>query len=65
MENAKTISKDYMSAYATANKAENFAEHFAYYVVEAEAFRNKSKTDQKLLEKYLFFKQNIFQEKEY
>lgn len=55
----------YISVYATGNKAEDFAEHFAYYVTRGEEFRQKAKNDQKLSEKYEFFKKHIFNGEEY
>ncbi|MBI2617543.1 hypothetical protein HYW55_05380 [Candidatus Gottesmanbacteria bacterium] len=60
-----TLSQGYISLYATANKAENFAEHFTYYVVLANEFREKALKDAKLLEKYTFLKEKIFAGKEY
>lgn len=57
--------KGYISSYATANKAENFAEHFAYYIVNPNAFRAQMAGDDLLIKKYNFFKDKLFQGKEY
>jgi len=54
----------FISVYATANDQENFAEHFAYYILYPEEFREKAKTNSKLKEKYDFFKR-LFGGKEY
>lgn len=55
----------YVTSYATTNKAENFAEHFAFYVVEGEKFREKATTDALLHDKYEFLKNYIFEGREY
>lgn len=52
--------KGYISSYATANKAENFAEHFAYYVFHASQFKAKMAGDDLLTKKYDFFDKKIF-----
>lgn len=57
--------RGYISNYASANKAENFAEHFAYYVLSAKEFREKAASDTILLQKYNFFKNRLFAGKEY
>ncbi len=55
----------YVTSYATTNSHENFAEHFAYYVVEGGKFRERAKNDLLLGEKYDFLKNNIFEGQEY
>lgn len=52
--------KGYISSYATANKAENFAEHFAYYVSKAGEFKLKAIGDDLLAKKYDFFNTKLF-----
>lgn len=48
--------KGYISSYATANKAENFAEHFAYYVIDPGTFQKQISGDELLTRKYNFFR---------
>lgn len=48
--------KGYISSYATANKAENFAEHFAYYVIDPGTFQKQMSGDELLVRKYNFFR---------
>lgn len=48
--------KGYISNYATANKAENFAEHFAYYVIDSSTFQRQMSGDELLIKKYNFFR---------
>lgn len=55
----------YISSYASTNRSENFAEHFAYYVMEGNLFRAKMQEDSLLADKYSFFKEKIFGGKEY
>lgn len=59
------LPQGYMSIYSTANRAENFAEHLAFYVLSASEFRQKASTDAKILEKYKFLKEKVFAGKEY
>ncbi len=54
----------YMDVYSTANDAENFAQHFAFYILQGEEFRNRAKSDSLLKEKYEFFK-DLFNGSEY
>ncbi len=55
----------YVDVYSTANDAENFAEHLAYYVLYPDEFKEKMKNDSLLAEKYLFLRDFIFDGKEY
>ena len=55
----------YVSDYSTTNDAENFAEHFSYYVVNGKGFRNRATTDPLLKAKYDFLKNHIFEGREY
>lgn len=52
--------RGYISSYATANKAENFAEHFANYVFRAGNFKTKMAGDALLTKKYDFFEKKLF-----
>lgn len=65
MPNEPEAPEGYISRYATANKAENFAEHFAYYVTAGDVFRSVMVNNPALTEKYNFFKNNIFGGREY
>lgn len=62
---SKFISEGYLTHYSLENDDENFAEHFVYYVIYPEEFREKMKNDPLLAEKYKFFKEFIFSGKEY
>ncbi len=35
----------FMDVYSTANSAENFAQHFTFYILQGEKFRNKARKD--------------------
>lgn len=63
--NAESSYPGYISVYSSGNKAENFAEHFAYYVSRGSFFRAKMNNDSVLTEKYNFFKDKIFRGQEY
>lgn len=55
----------YISEYSTKNHAENFADHFAFYVFDGSGFRDRAETDGLLKAKYDFLKEHIFFGKEY
>ncbi len=55
----------YMDVYSTANDAENFAQHFMYYILHGVEFREKAASDPLLQRKYNFFKDKLFESKEY
>ena len=55
----------YMDIYSTANPAENFAQHFMYYILHGAEFRKKAQNDELLQKKYDFFKNNLFNDLEY
>lgn len=55
----------YLSVYSTANDAENFAEHFAFYVLFSDEFRQKMQNDSLLIQKYVFLLEQIFNGKTY
>lgn len=55
----------YLNVYSTANDAENFSEHFAAYIFKAQEFRSRAASDALLKKKYDFFKNNLFNGREY
>jgi hypothetical protein len=55
----------YIDVYSTANSAENFAQHFTAYVLEAAEFRTRAKDDALLRKKYAFFREHLFEGREY
>lgn len=55
----------FVSVYATANDNENFAEHFAHYVMDAEDFRKRAQADAEIARKYAFMRDRIFSGREY
>ena len=55
----------YMDVYSTANAAENFAQHFMYYILYGPEFRKKAQGDELLHKKYDFFKKDLFNHLEY
>jgi hypothetical protein len=55
----------YLDVYSTANDAENFAQHFTFYILHAEEFRARSHNDSLLRAKYDFFKDQLFDGREY
>ncbi len=59
------LPEGYLDLYSTANDAENFAQHFAAYVLEGEKFRKLAENDTLLRTKYDFFKEKLFEDKEY
>jgi hypothetical protein len=63
--NATKVPAGFINIYSSANDQENFAEHFAYYILYPDIFREKMKGDPLLKEKYEFFKKWIFDGKEY
>ena len=55
----------FLIPYATVSFAENFAVHFAYYMIFPDAFRQKATSDPGIEEKYEFLKSEIFRGIEY
>lgn len=55
----------YLTVYSTANDAENFAEHFAHYILYPEEFRQKAENDALIARKYNFLRDFIFAGKEF
>ena len=54
----------YISSYSI-NGGENFAEHYAYYVIHPDMFRDEMKNDPLLTKKYEFLRDLIFDGKEF
>ncbi len=62
----KTASNpDFVSGYAMTDPFEDFAETYIYYVLHNKDFKSKTQTSDKLLEKYQFMKNKIFDGKEF
>ncbi len=55
----------YITSYSTNNDLENFAEHYAYYVVYPDMFRDEMKNDPLLAKKYEILRDFIFNDKEF
>ncbi len=55
----------YITSYSTNNDLENFADHYAYYVVYPDLFRDEMKNDPLLAKKYEFLRDFIFIDKEF
>lgn len=64
-ENTQSILKGYITLYSIENNDEDFAEHFASYVLYPDEFREKMKNDPLLEKKYKFFRDYIFSGIEY
>ncbi len=56
---------DFVSWYSMTNKYEDFAESFTYYVLHNDDFYTKAKKSDFLMDKYNFFKNNIFKNWEF
>ena len=56
---------DFVSWYSMTNKYEDFAESFTYYVLHNNDFYSKAKNSDILMNKYNFFKNNIFKNWEF
>ena len=61
----QTIPKGHLTHYSLINSRENFAEHFAFYVIYPDEFRDKMNNDPLLKSKYEFFRDYIFNGIEY
>jgi len=55
----------YITGYSSINDLENFADHYAYYVVYPDVFRDEMKNDPLLVKKYEFLRDFVFNGKEY
>ncbi len=56
---------DFVSGYALSDPFEDFAECYVYYVLHNKEFKSKTQTSAKLLQKYNFFKEKVFDGKEF
>ena len=59
-QNNQRIPNGYVSFYSLTNAEENFAEHFAHYVVNGEDFRKIAESDVLIEKKYNFLKNYVF-----
>ncbi len=55
----------YITSYSSYNDLENFADHYAYYVVYPNVFQDEMKNDPLLVKKYEFLRDFIFNGKEF
>ncbi len=55
----------HISRYSSQNDLENFADHFAYYVIYPDKFRDRIKNDPLLVDEYEFLRDQIFDGKEF
>ena len=55
----------YITRYSTYSDLENFADHFAYYVIYPDVFRDRMKNDPLLVDEYEFLRDFVFNGKEY
>jgi len=55
----------YITSYSSNSDLQNFAEHYAYYVVYPDVFRDEMKNDPLLVKKYEFLRDFIFSGKEF
>jgi len=56
---------DFVSGYAMSNPFEDFAEHYLFYRIHGEKFRKLAKKSENLDRKYHFFREYVFNEKEF
>jgi len=63
--NSDEIPPGHISIYSVVDDEENFAEHFTFYVLYPDEFRKRMQNDPELYEKYFFFRDFIFNGKEY
>jgi len=55
----------HISRYSSQNDLENFADHFAYYVIYPDKFQDRIKNDPLLVDEYEFLRDMIFDGKEF
>jgi len=55
----------HISRYSSQNDLENFADHFAYYVIYPDKFQERIKNDPLLVDEYEFLRDQIFDGKEF
>jgi hypothetical protein len=58
--NAPGVPQGHITRYSSESDSENFAEHFAYYVVFPDEFRNRIQMDPLLKDEYEFMRDYIF-----
>jgi len=63
--NLQISPEGYIDVYSTTNDQENFAQHFTYYILYGEYFREIAKSDPLLKNKYDFLKEELFDGREY
>lgn len=60
-QNYLDLPDGYVSYYSLTDSIENFAEHFAFYVVNGDEFRDMAQSDDLIKKKYNFFKNHVFE----
>lgn len=65
IKNMEDRPKGYVTYYSLINQHENFAEHFAHYVLNGNEFKKHADNDSLLDLKYQFLKQHMFNGMEY
>jgi len=63
--NAKVAPPGHITRYSSYSDLEKFAEHYAYYVIYPDVFRDRMKNDPSLVDEYEFLRDFIFNGKEY
>jgi len=56
---------DFVTGYAKTDPFEDFAESYSFYLLQGDSFREMSKYNSKIAEKYEFMKENVFDGVEY
>jgi len=59
-QNYLDLPDGYVSHYSLTDSTENFAEHFAFYVVYGDEFRDMAQSDDLIKKKYNFLKNHVF-----
>jgi len=59
-QNYSDFPDGYVSHYSLTDSIENFAEHFAFYTVNGDEFRDMAQSDDLIKKKYNFFKNHVF-----
>jgi len=63
--NVRRAPPGHITHYSSYSDLEKFAEHFAYYVIYPDVFRDRMKNDPSLVDEYEFLRDFIFDGKEY
>ena len=63
--NVRRVPPGHITHYSSYSDLEKFAEHFAYYVIHSDVFRDRMKNDPSLVDEYEFLRDFIFNGKEY